>query len=259
MQKCQEDPASRDALRTESWARKEAKKAVAQLCGALRTAIGKAVWCDHPRRGRVEFPDGLPKIDHGIVVVEVFQAVDLEPGAAVLPLDYQGTPVTYLSVNDFLNLAVELRTAPELLEYLNARRSLPASDLRVIGDEKSLFEFYLLNGGSLRGCASRTDARQAASSQQDELRRLRAAKSVSDRYSNLLEHVADQLATRNPDYAEGIPAAELAKFEPASARITYLEMQGVLANLRLPERAELGRAFRGVIESAATASPMDLS
>jgi hypothetical protein len=29
-------------------------------------------WCDHARRGRVEFPDGLPKIDHGIVIVEVF-------------------------------------------------------------------------------------------------------------------------------------------------------------------------------------------
>jgi hypothetical protein len=231
-QKCQEDPASRDAARTESWARKEAKKAVTQLCGALRTATGKPVWCDHPRRGRVEFPDGLPKIDHGIVVIEVFQAVDLEPDAAILPLEYQGTPVSYLSVNDFLNLTVELRTTRELLEYLQARRSLPAADLRIIGDEKSLFEFYLLSGGSLRGLTSR-------------------AESVSDRYSNLLEHVADQLATRNPDYPEGIPAAELAKFEPASARVTYLEMQGVLVNLRLPERGELGRAFHGVIDRLA--------
>jgi hypothetical protein len=250
-QKCQEDPDSRDAAKTESWARKEAKRAVSQLCGALRTAMGKAVWCDHPRRGRVEFPDGLPKIDHGIVLIEVFRPVDLEPEAAVLPLDFQDTPVSYLSVNDFLNLTVELRTTPELLEYLQARRSLSAADLRSIGDEKSLFEFYLLNGGSLRGCASRTEARQAVSSRQDELRRLLAAKSDSDRYSTLLEHVADQLATRNPHYAEGIPAAELAKFEPVSARVTYLEMQGVLANLRLPERAELGRAFHGVIDRMA--------
>jgi len=46
-------------------------------------------------------------------------------------------------------------------------------------------------------------------------------------------------------------AEELAKFEPVSARVTYLEMQGVLANLRLPERAELGRAFHGVIDRLA--------
>lgn len=250
-QKCQEDPSSRDAAKTESWARKEAKRAVSQLRGALRTASGKVIWCDHPRRGRVEFPDGLLKIDHGVVLIEVFQPVDLEPEAAVLPLHFQGTPISYLSVNDFLNLGVELRTTPELLEYLQARRSLPAADLRSIGDERSLFEFYLLNGGSLQGCASRAEARQVASSRRDELRRLLAAKSDSDRYSKLLEYVADQLATHNPHYADGIPASELAKFEPVSARATYLEMQGVLANLRLPERAELGRAFDGVIDRLA--------
>ena len=244
----------RDVAKTESWARKEAKKAVSQLRGALRTAIGKAIWCDHPRRGRVEFPNGLPKIDHGIVLVEVLQRVDLEPEATVLPLDFQGTPISYLSVNDFLNLAVELRTTPELLEYLNARRSLQSPELRVIGDEKSLFEFYLLNDGSLQGVASRADASQAASAQQNKLRRLLMSKTDLDRYSMLLEHVADQLATRNPNYAEGIPPAELAKFEPVFARNTYLKMQGVVANLRLTERAELGRAFHGVIERLSTES-----
>jgi hypothetical protein len=54
---------------------------------------------------------------------------------------------------------VALRTTPELIEYLVARRSLPTAELRVIGDEKSLFEFYLLNDGSLHGCPSRAFAR----------------------------------------------------------------------------------------------------
>jgi hypothetical protein len=247
-QKCQEDPSSRDVAKTESWARKKAQEAFWQLRGALRTATGKAVWCDHPRRGRVQFPNGLPKIDHGIVLVEVFQPIDLKPEVAALALDFQGTPISYLSVNDFLNLALELRTTPELIEYLNVRRSLPSADLRVIGDEKSLFEFYLLNGGSLQGCASRTVARKATAARQDELRRLLKLKAESDRYSKLLEHVADQLATRNPAYAENISAAALAGFEPASSRTGYLEMQGVFANLRLRERAELGREFHGVID-----------
>jgi hypothetical protein len=219
-QKCQEDPASRDVARTRSWACKEAKRAVSQLQGALRTAIGKAVWCDHPRRGRVQFPGGLPKIDQGIVLVEVFQAVDLEPEGAALPLEFSGTPVSYFSVNDFLNLARELRTTPELLEYLKARRLLPSSDLRLIGDEKALFEFYLLNGGSLQGCTSRAEARKAAATRQDQLRRLLSLKAESNRYSMLLEHVADELATRDPAYAEGISPAALARFEPLSARTT---------------------------------------
>lgn len=247
-QKCQEDPSSRDVAKTESWARKKAKEAVSQLRGALRTAIARPVWCDHPRRGRVQFPNGLPKIDHGIVLLEVFQPVDLEPDAADLPLDFQGTPISYFSVNDFLNLAVELRTTPQLIEYLNARRSLPLADLRVIGDEKSLFEFFLLNGGSLRGCASRQGACKAAAAQQDDLRRLLRSKAESDRYSKLLEHVADELATRNPGYAKGISPGALAGFEPLSSRAGYLEMQGVFANLRLRERAELGRQFHSVIK-----------
>jgi hypothetical protein len=120
---------------------------------------------------------------------------------------------------------------------------LPSSDLRLISDEKALFEFYLLNGGSLQGCTSRAEARKAAATRQDQLRRLLSLKAELNRYSMLLEHVADQLATRDPAYAEGISPAALARFEPLSARTTYLEMQGVLANLRLPERAELGRAF----------------
>jgi hypothetical protein len=251
-QKCQEDPRSRDVERTESWARKKAKEAVSQLRGALRTASGKPFWCDHPRRGRVEFTTGLPKIDHGIVLIEVLQPVDLGPEASALPLDFGSTPISYLSVNDFLNLAVELRTVPELLEYLNARRLMTQPDLRLIGDEQSLFEFYLLNDGSLHGCASRIDVRLAVSAQQDKIRQRLMSMRDSDYYSGLLEHVADQLATRNPDYAEGLSAAQLAGFEPLAARSAYLEMQGVLANLRLRERAELGRSFHVVIDRLAS-------
>src|SRR5436309_2004163 len=109
-QKCQDDPTRRTVAQTDTWARKKAKEAVRQLRGAIRTGTGKPIWCDHPRRGRVDFHAGLPAIRHGVVLVEVFQPVDLNVGAEDLPLAYQGVPITYLSVNDFLNLALELRT-----------------------------------------------------------------------------------------------------------------------------------------------------
>lgn len=247
-QKCQEDPSSRVPAKVESWARKKAKEAVSQLQGALRTAFGKPVWCIHPRRGRVDFLNGLPKIDHGIVLVEVFQSVDLQPEAAGLPLDFQNAPVSYLSLNDFLNLARELRTTPELLEYLNARRSLPLPDLRVVGDEKSLFEYYLLNNGSLHGCQSRADARKATVGRQEQLHRILKLKAQSNYYSMLIEHVADELGKRNPGDSEVLSPDVLAKFEPLSGPRGYLKMQGVLADLRLGERAELGRAFHSAID-----------
>jgi hypothetical protein len=157
-QKCQEDPTSRDERKTELWARKNVKGAARQLCGALR-AGPRLIWCDHPRRGRVEFPGGLPPITHGLVLTEVFQPIDLQPEADDLPLSCGSTPITYLSVNDFLNLAVDLRTVAELITYLDARRGLPTVDLRRIGSEQPLFEFYLLGDGSLAGCAGISGAR----------------------------------------------------------------------------------------------------
>jgi hypothetical protein len=62
--------------------------------------------------------------------------VDLQPAAAELPLEYLGVPITYLSINDFLNLLVQLKTVSELLEYLNAKHALPVAALHTVGDEK---------------------------------------------------------------------------------------------------------------------------
>jgi hypothetical protein len=202
-QKSQEDPTARTSEKAASWSAKEAKRAVSQLCGAMRTAYGKPIWCEHLRRGRVDFPDGLPDINHGIVLVEVLERVDLNAEAINLLLEYQGTPITYLSANDFLNIAIELRTLPEVFAYLDARRCLPFTDLRVIGDERTLFEFYLLQGGSLAGCVGKADAAVTVAAMSDELDRALSGKEESDQYSGLLEHVADELATRREDYADG--------------------------------------------------------
>ena len=246
-QKCQDNPTRRTAEKTDAWTQKKAKKAVSELCGALRTGSGRPTWCDHPRRGRVDFPEGLPTIRHGLVLVEVFQPVDLNAQAVDLPLDYQGIPITYLSVNDFLNLAVELRTVPEVVQYLEARRSLPSPSLRIIGDEKSLFAFYVLNDGSFHGCVGHADAHVAVTAREKQLQQRLQQKWESDRYGGILEHVANELATRNPDYATGLSPEMVARFDPQEQRTNYLKMQEVLADLRLRERVELGRQFHSVI------------
>jgi hypothetical protein len=120
---------------------------------------------------------------------------------------------------------------------------LPYTDLRVIGDEKALFEFYLLLGGNLAGCAGKADAAVAVAARHDELRRALKSKWDHDRYGGLLEDVADQLASRRHDYAVGLPAEALARYDAPDKRTNYLKMQAALANLGLRERSKLGRAF----------------
>jgi len=51
-----------------------------------------------------------------------------------------------------------------------------------------------------------------------------------------------------PGFAEGVSPKLLAAYDPADRRQNYLEMQAALADLRLRERVELGRAFHGAIE-----------
>jgi hypothetical protein len=149
-QKAHEDPESRSESKNGLWALKAARKRANQLLGALRLST-KTIWCEHPRRGRVDFPAGLPPIAHGLVTVETFRPVDLQAAATDLPLSQGSVPVTYISLNDFLNVAVQLRTVPELKRYLDARRALPEATLRRIGEELPIFKLYLLQG-TLKQC-----------------------------------------------------------------------------------------------------------
>ncbi len=195
----------------------------------------------------MNFPVGLPQVAHAVAVIEVFEPVVLD-GEDDFPLDFNGTPISYFSLNDFLNVTLELRTLPEIIEYLDRRRALPLSDLRTIGEERPLFAFYLLNEASLAGCVGIADAKIAAAAESRRFRDMLVRKRESDRFSGLLEYVADQLATRLPNYADGLSPQAIAEFDPPINRQNYLEMQRVLAELRLRERAEMGRAFDRVIK-----------
>jgi hypothetical protein len=146
--------------------------------------------------------------------VEVFKPVDLHSVAKNLPLDHGGIPIAYLSLNDFLNLAVLLRSIPELTDYLSARRSLPPADLRQIGDERALFSYYLLSDGSFAGCDGISDARVAVAAQDDRLRDALERKFETDRYAHLMEHVADELAT----HALTTPRAFLSRYSQRTIR-----------------------------------------
>ncbi|MGA3162385.1 MAG: hypothetical protein ABSC77_14350 [Terracidiphilus sp.] len=250
-QKMQEDPDSRTEDKNVLWVRKKVKDATAQLLGALRTGNTKPIWCEHSRRGRVDFANGLPPVRHGIVLVETWSPVDLQTEVESLPLTYDGVPISYFSTNDFVNLALQLRTIPELYAYLDARRTLPMPSLRLIGDERCLFEMYLLDNGSLAGYVGHADAKIVCASRNEEIEKVLRVKASHDQPAAYLEYVTDALATRHPDALSGLSPQFLAAFDPNESRASYLEMQEVLMDLRLRERAELGRALISIEEQMA--------
>ncbi len=159
-------------------------------------------------------------------------------------------PISYLTVNDFCNIIRELRTIPEIEAYLDARRALPLDALRAIGEERPLYEYYLLNNETLSGCLGPDDARLVSTARAAELRSALGRKADADRYAGLIERVADCLAERNPHYMDGLPEEYQAHFDSSAERKGYLQLQAELCDLRLAGRALLGRHFAGVIEKA---------
>ncbi len=160
-----------------------------------------------------------------------------------------------MSVNDFCNILQELRTIPEIEAYLNARRALPLDTLRIVGEEKPLYEYYLLNNESFAGCLGPNDARLVSAARASELQTALARKADADRYARLIERVADRLAERNPRYLEGIPEEYQANFDSSTNRKNYLRMQAELCDLGLAGRSLLGRHFANVMDKAEQGVP----
>jgi len=181
------------------------------------------------------------------VTVETFRPVDLQSAAADLPLAQGSVPVTYISVNDFLNVAMQLRTVPELLRYLDARRELPEAALRRVGDEQPILEYYLLNE-SLKHCGGHQHAREVVETASEQVDEVIERMAEYQHFSSFMEHVGHELATRSATCLDGLPPELLTKFDVSEKRQSYLLMQEVIADLPLRERAELGRQFDKVIQ-----------
>jgi hypothetical protein len=103
-----------------------------------------------------------------------------------------------------------------------------------------------MNGGSFNGCTGHADAKRAVETHADLVEEALARNAEYRYYSGLMEYVADCLAKRDPDYAQGLSDDARALFDPDGERKNYLVLQEILTDLRLRERAELGKAFHGL-------------
>ncbi len=188
--KHQDDPDCRTGERLVRWCEKAAKEAAGGLVGAVKTVKERPFWCDHKRRGRVDFAPGDLQVRHAIAYVETFEPVVL---LADLPDEARGIAVTYLASNDLLNLIKELRSFPDLVEYLDARLKLPPDMRRTVGREKDLYAYYLLNGETFDGCRSFADVDGALGDRSQELERRIAVKQRQDFFATVIEYMSDSL------------------------------------------------------------------
>jgi len=239
--KSQEDPTVRRGTELAAWCGKAAKKAAAQLGGAMRTVRQETFFCQHPRRGLMQFAPAQITVRHGIAVLEAQTDVVKLPDG--LPDAAYGAPFTYFSLNDALNVVTELRAFPDLTAYLDARLKLPLAVRRIIGKERLLYQYYLLNDETFDGCQSLEYAASFVKARENEFKERLKAKMTLDQYTRMVEHVSDALATRAPDYAVGLDPATLAGFDSDTNRKNYLRLQEELCGLRLVARRNLGEAF----------------
>ena len=235
--KCQQDPEKRTGDKLVWWVQKSAEAALRQVKGGIRTSKTREFWCNHPRRGQVSFKPNQIEPVRAVVVVETQEEVALSQDR---PLEIDSVPVSYLSVNDFLNIVNELRTINDLFLYLDARCSICPELQRTVGIEKAILEFFVLYGGSPREVDGMQDILRELHERRGEVEELINRKRRADLLAAPMERVSNDLSERLDKYDEGLDEGIVDLFDPAFDRSSYLLMQDELCDLVLDERRRLG-------------------
>ena len=237
--KHQEDPRHRTGEHLARWCTKAAKDAARELGGALKTIQSRPFWCDHVKRGRLEFKPGALRIRHAIACVETAEGIELPND---LPDDLRGIPVTYMTSSDLLNIVKELHSFADIMEYLDARLKMSRGLRRTIGLEEPLYSYYLLNDQSFDGCQDFEDVIAILDAEGEELERRIAEKHKADSLAEIIESVAYSLDQPPPD-AVTPGAGVSARFAGALQEADHTKAQEYLCDLRLGERRTIGEKF----------------
>ena len=243
--KCQKDPNKRRDVKLAKWTIKNAKAALKQLRGGIRTSQNKGYWCEHPRRGMVNFKPNEIQVTHGIVLVETVEVVRLEDDCAI---EISGIPVSYFSVNDFLNILKELRTIKDIQRYLESRKSLLEEILATLGSEKTIYEFYILNNGVFPKSISLSQIGVEVESNKEQIDKLIRQKSLMDKNALIIENVSNALSKRLEGYEKGLDKKTSMEHDSPFNRKNYLLMQNELCGLVLDERRKIGNVFFETME-----------
>ncbi|HEV3112967.1 MAG TPA: hypothetical protein VGY99_20970 [Candidatus Binataceae bacterium] len=232
--KSQDKPHSGEKLTR--WIEKETRKAASQIKGTIRTLRDRPIWCNHVRRGQVEFHAGYLKPLQALVIVET------QVSAAIpndLPNVCTGIPISYLSLNDFLNLVNELRAFPEIALYLAQRAAFAESAQIPLGAERIVYAGYLANEGGFGEYPSYDEMAQSLVGL--SVNELLHEKHAADRPAHVVENFVDSLAARIAHWDEGLTPDLTCRFDPTEGRSNYLRIQEEFCDLQLCDRRALGR------------------
>lgn len=243
--KCQQEPQKRKNEKLKRWTNKKTKEAFNELKGGIRTTEIKDYWCEHPRRGKVVFRPNEIKITHAVVLVETLEIIQLEDS---LPLNIKDIPVSYFSVNDFLNILTELRTIKDLQRYLLERRVLSKEILTTLGIEKSIYEYYILSKGEIPEIKSISELFGIVQDSKNRITELTRKKFERDKSSHIIENVSDALSKRLENYKSGLDTRTISMYDTPANRKNYLLMQDELCDLVLDERRNLGDMFLYIMD-----------
>ncbi len=217
--KCQQNPKERRGDKLNNWVNKSALDALRQVKGAIKTSLTRDYWCEHPRRGKVLFKPNEIQIVHAVVIVETLDIVKL---SNEVPFEAKGVPVSYFSVNDFLNIINELRTIKDIQRYLNKRRALPKELQSRLGFEKTIFGYYILNNGSFPSVHDIPHLVKNVKDNQILINELIRNKHHKDKHAYIVENVSDVLSKRLESYEEGIDKATLEGYDsPLDRKIIF--------------------------------------
>jgi hypothetical protein len=230
---------SQDKERTDEklnrWIEKETKNAASQIKGAIRTLRERPLWCEHSRRGRVDFEAGYLKPVQALAIMETQPSVAIPTG---LPRVCDGVPISYLSLNDFLNLINELRAFPEIVRYLAQRAGFSEIAQIPLGAERAVYARYLANEGGFGDCRSYDEIVQSL--MELSISDLFREKQASDRPAEIVEHFVDSLAERIAHWDDGLTPEQIRGFDASQARSNYLRIQEEFCDLHLCDRRALG-------------------
>ena len=248
-QKCQEDPTVRTARKLQAWACKRAKKAASQLIGALRTGASRPMWCEHRRRGRVDSYTGLPAVAH--TASSSSRSLIRSPcGKNRMSFRWYSTAfpsAIFRSTISLISVSSCVQCRKLLSTLIADAPCLSPTFARSVKNGRSLLSTFSTRVPSLAAWELPTLRLQWPH------RKIALRKGFGGNLSLTVSVGYWSMLRMNwrpgfPTMLRDSPLACWPRSTPSNKSRITIRIQCVLANLRLRERAELGRAFEYTAE-----------
>ncbi len=238
--KTQDPAAERDGARERKWLRKHGGKAVRQLSGSISTLARRDIDVSHLRRGSFTIKAASLEVIHAVALVDSQQVAAL----GLPTTTSQGVPAHTLTVADFVWLANELMTVPDMFMYLD-RRSETLGRLELpVGAEKALYAWYITHKNSF---AELQDLPSAESAAVDlyvgDNQAFYEMKRQDDRLAKHYQDLIDGTHNVNPELNTEMPAELAAGWTWEQAERDYIRIAYELNAVPRAFRRETMRKF----------------